>query len=96
MRIPAVERLACAIAKRVVIRRRRDVVAELAELGDGRTIDCIGAQDVAVPFTNIGEMGPVPRELMRGIRDVVLDDRGVSVPSTLTERGVPSLMAVAK
>jgi hypothetical protein len=67
--IVAAERATCAIAKRVVIRRRCDVVAVLNKLGYGRSVD--GLVDVlVVPSPNIGEMDPIlvgnPRRLDGG------------------------------
>src|SRR5207253_7816569 len=85
--IIAVERLACAVAKRVVIQRRVEVVAELAKLGYRRTIDRIAESDVVgLPIANIGEMSPVGPDLMPV--DIVIHDLGVSCLSTVTERGV--------
>jgi hypothetical protein len=74
MRIVPVQRAACAIAKRVVIPRRVDVVAELAELRDRRTIDRIAGADVvgvalseramtALPIEKDAVFGPFPIEI---------------------------------
>lgn len=63
--IVAAERATVSVAKRVIIRRRGDVVAELTELGDRRTIDRVADADVVwVPIANIGEMSPVVPDLM--------------------------------
>jgi hypothetical protein len=93
VRIIPGERAARAVTKRMIIPRRVDVVAELTELGYGRSIDRI-ADDVAVPSTNIGEMGPVVPDLMPV--DVVIHDLCVSCLSTLTESGVLFPNAVAE
>jgi hypothetical protein len=94
MRIVAVERVASAIAKRVVIRRRPDVVGVLNKLGYGRSVD--GLVDVlVVPTTNIGEMDPVVR-VRALMREVVVQDRAVSCLSTQSKIGVLSYIADAE
>jgi len=77
----------------MIISRRVDVVTELAVLGDGRSIDRI-VDVVAVPITNISDMGPVVPGLIP--LDIIILDRGVSCLSTLTVSGVLFPIAVAE